>query len=127
MANPSLHEVEYLSNKNQKLLQHVEDLRAIVLKFTNRRKTLDLLLDSQNFINDKRGIFLIIVLHILKIQTLLIVFLYPIRVAIQNQVLYVIIVASLSIYLLHALIRLTQTQSQWVRKRTSKALFFLYL
>lgn len=56
MTNPFILEVEYLKNENKRLLQQVKGLNAIISKFTNEQKTLDLLLGNQKHILDKSGI-----------------------------------------------------------------------
>lgn len=50
MANPYMPKLEYLQNENNKHLQQDDDLKDIVLKFSNGRKMLDLLLNNQSLL-----------------------------------------------------------------------------
>lgn len=49
-------EIKYLENESKNILQQVEDLKTTILKFTNGKRTLDLLFGNQKLVDDKNGI-----------------------------------------------------------------------
>lgn len=92
MANRWLIELEHLINENQKLSQQNENLSAIVLKFKNRQKTLNILLGSQQYINNESCIkFYDYMIHALKNNIRLKVSLYHTQNSTSYQILYVLL------------------------------------